>query len=262
MESTVLGKRRIQYEEELSHDANNYVSPPSHSLPEQSDPTDAPSIPSFRLSQDTWFSYARLEEDAFRAAREDGEKADPSKVRDIYERGVAQVPPGGEKRLWRRYIFLWLFYAAFEELESKVSTPSRSALAARPPGLMRLFSSLSTQDYARARQVYKAAIQLVPHRSFTFAKVSSPVARRRGLDRTARHMRLTRIVPLVCPCFSCGSTTRTLSSVGAMSRRPRRSWVSRSECAQRRSSSRRTSSSGQRYVALTSALICFLCEYG
>ena len=26
VESTVLGKRRIQYEEELSHDANNYVS--------------------------------------------------------------------------------------------------------------------------------------------------------------------------------------------------------------------------------------------
>lgn len=38
----------------------------------------------------------------------------------MYERAVAQVPPGGEKRLWRRYIFLWLFYAAFEEVETKV----------------------------------------------------------------------------------------------------------------------------------------------
>lgn len=62
-----------------------------------------------------------MEEDAYRASREDGEQLDPSKVRDIYERGVAQVPPGGEKRLWRRYIFLWLFYAAFEEVETKVS---------------------------------------------------------------------------------------------------------------------------------------------
>lgn len=96
-------------------------------------------------SQDTWFSYARLEEDAYRAAREDGDKPDPAKVRDVYERGVAQIPPGTEKRLWRRYIFLWLFYATFEEIETK--------------------------DHERARQVYKAALQLVPHRSFTFAKV-------------------------------------------------------------------------------------------
>lgn len=43
----------------------------------------------------------------------------------MYERAVAQVPPGGEKRFWRRYIFLWLFYAAFEEVETKVR---RSAL--------------------------------------------------------------------------------------------------------------------------------------
>jgi hypothetical protein len=70
--------------------------------------------------QDTWFSYARLEEDAYRAAREDGEQLNPDKVRDVYERAVAQVPPGAEKRLWRRYIFLWLFYATFEEIETKV----------------------------------------------------------------------------------------------------------------------------------------------
>ncbi|CED82784.1 pre-mrna-splicing factor clf1 [Phaffia rhodozyma] len=123
VESTVLGKRRIQYEEELSHDANNY---------------------------DAWISYARLEEDAYRSAREDGqttsaEELSPAKVRDVYERAVAQVPPGNEKRHWRRYVFLWLFYAAFEEVESK--------------------------DYERARQVYKAALQLIPHRTFTFAKL-------------------------------------------------------------------------------------------
>lgn len=74
----------------------------------------------FLIRQDTWFSYARLEEDAYRAAREDGEQLNPDKVRDIYERAVAQVPPGSEKRLWRRYIFLWLFYATFEEIETKV----------------------------------------------------------------------------------------------------------------------------------------------
>lgn len=41
---------------------------------------------------------------------------------------------------------VWLQYAAFEEIDTK--------------------------DYDRTRDVYKAAIKLVPHRSFTFAKVS------------------------------------------------------------------------------------------
>lgn len=94
-----MGKRRIQYEEELSHDGRNY---------------------------DVWFDYARLEESAVRTVREEGgtkEEEDTAleRVRDVYERAVAQVPPGGEKRHWRRYIFLWLDYALFEEIETKVS---------------------------------------------------------------------------------------------------------------------------------------------
>jgi crooked neck len=95
VESTVLGKRRIQYEEEITNDPRNY---------------------------DVWFDYARLEEDAFRADRADGGEtaADAEKVREVYERAVAQVPPGSEKRFWRRYIFLWLNYALFEEIETRV----------------------------------------------------------------------------------------------------------------------------------------------
>ena len=42
----MLGKRRIQYEEELTHDGRNY---------------------------DVWFDYARLEEGALRMLREEGE---------------------------------------------------------------------------------------------------------------------------------------------------------------------------------------------
>ena len=42
------------------------------------------------------------------------------RVREVYERAVAQVPPGDMKRHWRRYIFLWLNYALFEEIETKV----------------------------------------------------------------------------------------------------------------------------------------------
>lgn len=118
VELTVLGKRRIQYEEELAYDPTNY---------------------------DAWFSLARLEEDAYRAEKEDGDDADPARVREVYERAVANVPPAGEKRYWRRYIYLWLQYAAFEEID--------------------------TQDYDRARDVYKAAIRLVPHKVFTFAKL-------------------------------------------------------------------------------------------
>ncbi|KAG8908298.1 NineTeen Complex (NTC) component [Tulasnella sp. 403] len=113
VESTVLGKRRIQYEEELAHDPRNY---------------------------DIWFDYARLEEDAFRSAREDGE--DPT---------ADKVPPGDEKRHWRRYIFLWLEYALFEEIETK--------------------------DYDRTRQIYKTAVELVPHKRFTFAKLWTMYAR-------------------------------------------------------------------------------------
>ncbi|KAJ7510024.1 pre-mRNA-splicing factor CLF1 [Mycena galericulata] len=123
LESTVLGKRRIQYEEELSHDGRNY---------------------------DVWFDYARLEEGAWRDLKDEGatteeEEAAAVRVREVYERAVSQVPPGNEKRHWRRYIFLWLDYALFEEIETK--------------------------DYGRARQIYQEAIKLIPHKQFTFAKL-------------------------------------------------------------------------------------------
>ncbi|KAJ6502402.1 pre-mRNA-splicing factor CLF1 [Mycena sanguinolenta] len=123
LENTVLGKRRIQYEEELAHDGRNY---------------------------DVWFDYARLEEGAYRDLKDEGasteeEEAGVVRVREVYERAVAQVPPGNEKRHWRRYIFLWLDYALFEEIETK--------------------------DYTRARQIYHEAIKLVPHKQFTFAKL-------------------------------------------------------------------------------------------
>ncbi|KAI0037027.1 pre-mRNA-splicing factor CLF1 [Vararia minispora EC-137] len=129
LESTVLGKRRIQYEEELAHDGRNY---------------------------DVWFDYARLEEGACKQLKEEGatveeEEAAVVRVREIYERAVAQVPPGGEKRHWRRYIFLWINYALFEEIETK--------------------------DYSRARQIYQTALQLVPHKQFTFAKLWTLAAR-------------------------------------------------------------------------------------
>jgi crooked neck len=82
---------------------------------------------------DTWFDYARLEEGALRDLRDEGvtseeEEQAYSRVREVYERAVGQVPPGVEKRYWRRYIFLWLDYALFEEIETKVRSISASRL--------------------------------------------------------------------------------------------------------------------------------------
>jgi crooked neck len=105
IETTVLGKRRIQYEEEVAHEALNY---------------------------DTWFEYGRLEEEAYRTiVAEGGEvEAQEAKVREVYERALAQVPPSTEKRHWRRYIYLFINYALFEEIETKVRRFSLARRAA------------------------------------------------------------------------------------------------------------------------------------
>jgi hypothetical protein len=39
-------------------------------------------------------------------------------LRQVYERAVANLPPGNDKRFWRRYIYLWIKYALFEELDA------------------------------------------------------------------------------------------------------------------------------------------------
>ncbi|KZT04795.1 pre-mRNA-splicing factor CLF1 [Laetiporus sulphureus 93-53] len=123
LEAIVLGKRRIQYEEELSHDGRNY---------------------------DVWVDYIRLEEGALQDLPEENATAEEieqacGRVREVYERAIAQTPPGNEKQYWRHYIYLWLNYALFEEIETK--------------------------DYARAREIYQTALKLVPHKQFTFAKL-------------------------------------------------------------------------------------------
>ena len=66
-------------------------------------------------------------------------------MRDVYERAIANVPPAPEKRYWQRYIYLWINYAMYEELEA--------------------------EEPERAREVYRACLKLIPHTSFTFAKV-------------------------------------------------------------------------------------------
>ncbi|KAJ1832564.1 NineTeen Complex (NTC) component, partial [Coemansia sp. RSA 2703] len=106
---------------------------------------------------DAWLEYARLEEslleqsdDAEQASADQESAGSPRQVavertREVYERAIAQVPRSADKRLWRRYIYLWLHYALFEE-----------TLA---------------HNVERARQVYTQCTLLVPHKRFTFAKL-------------------------------------------------------------------------------------------
>ena len=40
-------------------------------------------------------------------------------VRETYERAVANVPISKDKHYWRRYIYLWINYAVYEELDAQ-----------------------------------------------------------------------------------------------------------------------------------------------
>eukprot|EP00271_Cylindrocystis_brebissonii_P015645 TRINITY_DN385_c0_g6_i1.p1 TRINITY_DN385_c0_g6~~TRINITY_DN385_c0_g6_i1.p1 ORF type:complete len:750 (+),score=202.63 TRINITY_DN385_c0_g6_i1:187-2436(+) len=108
IEDVIVGKRRFQYEEEVKKAPLNY---------------------------DAWFDYVRLEESV-------GEQ---DKIREVYERAIANVPPADEKRFWQRYIYLWINYALYEELEA--------------------------QDMGRTREVYRECLKLLPHKKFSFAKI-------------------------------------------------------------------------------------------
>ncbi|CAN6333051.1 unnamed protein product [Urochloa humidicola] len=108
IEDAIVGKRRFQYEDEVRKNPLNY---------------------------DSWFDYIRLEESV-------GNK---DRIREVYERAIANVPPAEEKRYWQRYIYLWINYALYEELDA--------------------------QDMERTRDVYKECLRLIPHKKFTFAKM-------------------------------------------------------------------------------------------
>ena len=108
IEDVIVSKRKFQYEEEVKVNPNNY---------------------------DAWFDYIRLVEN-------DG---DVETIREVFERAISNIPPVQEKKHWRRYIYLWIMYALFEELTLK--------------------------DFDRTRQVYKACLEVIPHKKFTFAKV-------------------------------------------------------------------------------------------
>ncbi|KAM0058189.1 putative tetratricopeptide-like helical domain superfamily [Helianthus debilis subsp. tardiflorus] len=82
IEGAIVGKRRFQYEEQVRTNPRNY---------------------------DSWFDYIRLEESVGNKPR----------IREVYERAIANVPPADEKRYWQRYINLWISYALYEELDAQ-----------------------------------------------------------------------------------------------------------------------------------------------
>jgi crooked neck len=84
---------------------------------------------------DTWFDLCKLEEN----------EKNYDKIRDVYERAISNIPPIAEKRYWKRYIYLWISYAIFEEIDAC--------------------------DYERTRNVYRECLRVIPHDKFTFGKV-------------------------------------------------------------------------------------------
>lgn len=108
IEFVILNKRRQVYERQLAENPMNY---------------------------DIWFDYIKLEEEA----------GEIEAARKLYTRALVHKPPSQEKRHWRRYIYLWIFWAVFEEM-----------LAG---------------DCKAARKVYEDALNTIPHKAFSFSKV-------------------------------------------------------------------------------------------
>lgn len=100
---------------------------------------------------DAWFEFAKLEEDnALLEADKNNNhsRGDPTAAREVYEKAVANTPPGntGVKEHWKRYIYLWIYYATYEEL--------------------------TNNDLERASEIYQTCLdRVIPHKQFSFAKV-------------------------------------------------------------------------------------------
>lgn len=108
IEDVIVSKRKFQYEQEIAENPGNY---------------------------DAWFDYLRLLES----------EGNVELIRETYERAIANVPPSKDKNLWRRYIYIWINYSLYEELQ--------------------------TEDLERTRQIYKTCLELIPHKIFTFSKI-------------------------------------------------------------------------------------------
>lgn len=80
------------------------------------------------MNYDAWFDLVNLEINTNNTNR----------IRDTFENAILNVPLAPEKRLWRRYIYLWYNYATYEEL--------------------------TNNDLLKANDVYERALKLIPHK--------------------------------------------------------------------------------------------------
>lgn len=108
IEDVIHTKQRAQYEAILKNDPYDY---------------------------DTWFELAKLEED----------HGDTASTRSVYNRAVANTPLSDLKEHWKRYIYLWVYFAVYEEL--------------------------SAHDQEAASKVYERCLASIPHKKFSFAKI-------------------------------------------------------------------------------------------
>lgn len=115
---------------------------------------------------DSWFDLLQMEE----------VHSSPDKIRETYERALVNVPPSMTKPAWRRYIYLWISYAVWEELSSD-SPQASVAIYARAiaaiPNKHRHFSfgklwllyaqaHLRAGDVAAARRALGAGLGVLP----------------------------------------------------------------------------------------------------
>jgi crooked neck len=108
IDNAMLVNRRSVYTQRINNNANDY---------------------------DTWLDWCNLEET----------EGSILSARNIYEKAIENIPSKVEKKSWRRYIYIWIYYAIFEELKAK--------------------------DINRARSVYKRCLDTIPHHLFTFGKI-------------------------------------------------------------------------------------------
>ncbi|KAL0587367.1 hypothetical protein ABG067_002984 [Albugo candida] len=133
IEDVVVAKRRVHYEKQVTVNEFDY---------------------------DAWIDYMKLEETQVIECHDNQREDKINRVREIYERAIANVPPMQEKKYWRRYVYLWIKYAIFEELiVRKVKYDNLS------------FETANDSDEDRVKQVYTTCLALIPHDVFTFAKI-------------------------------------------------------------------------------------------
>lgn len=106
IETSIVHKRKLKYESELAIDPHDY---------------------------DTWWAYISLLELDYTI----------DERRKAFENAVSNTPIQSEKSYWKRYIFLWIKYAIFEELNGEIQ---------------------------RAREVYERATRVTP-KGFSFSKI-------------------------------------------------------------------------------------------